>query len=183
MINPKKPGKVRVVFDCAARHLGVSLNDYLPQEPNLTTSLVEVLLRFREGRVAMTSDIEEMFLQVRVPQEDRGALRLLWWNGGSNGGEVVERQIAVHPFGATSSPFCAAMALRKSSEVSNLNDDSPVREFIERNFYVNDCLISLDSATEVSRLANELTDVVNLAGFRLTRWSSNEPSALNRLHI
>ena len=183
VINPKKPGKVRVVFDCAARHLGVSLNDYLLQGPNLTTSLVEVLLRFREGRVAMTSDIEEMFLQVRVPQEDRGALRLLWWNGGSNDGDVMEWQMAVHPFGATSSPFCAAMALRKSSEVSNLNDDSPVREFIERNFYVDDCLISLDSATEASRLANELTDVVNLAGFRLTRWSSNEPSALNGLHV
>ena len=181
VINPKKPGKLRVVFDCAARHLGVSLNDYLLQGPNLTTNLVEVLLRFREGRVGLMSDIQEMFLQVSVPQDDRGALRLLWWDGGNTDGVVKEWQMAVHPFGATSSPFCAATALRKSLELGGVGSDDLVREAIERNFYVDDCLISLDSVPEASTLANKLTEVANLAGFRLVKWSSNDPKALNGL--
>ena len=43
---PQKPGKVRVVFDCAAKYCGTSLNQQLFQGPDLTNSLVEVLIRF-----------------------------------------------------------------------------------------------------------------------------------------
>lgn len=43
--HPKKPGKVRVVFDCAAKHQGVSLNDKVHQGPDVTNKLVGVLQR------------------------------------------------------------------------------------------------------------------------------------------
>lgn len=69
VISDKKPGKVRVVFDCGAKQAGVSLNDLLLQGPDITNSLVGVL-RFREEKVAVTADIEGMYLQVVVPQED-----------------------------------------------------------------------------------------------------------------
>ena len=44
--HPKKPGKVRVVFDCSSKFQGLSLNDCLMQGPDLTNSLVGVLTRF-----------------------------------------------------------------------------------------------------------------------------------------
>ena len=44
--NPNKPGKVRVVFDCACQWKGVSLNKELLQGPDLTSSLIGVLLSF-----------------------------------------------------------------------------------------------------------------------------------------
>ncbi|PIK33300.1 hypothetical protein BSL78_29888 [Apostichopus japonicus] len=55
----------------------------LPERPTstragLTNSLVGVLLRYREEKVAVMADIEGMFLQVVVPPEDRDALRFLW---------------------------------------------------------------------------------------------------------
>jgi len=55
-----EPGKTRVVFDCAAKHKDTSLNDQLLTGPDLTNSIVGVLMRFREEQVALSADIECM---------------------------------------------------------------------------------------------------------------------------
>lgn len=49
VFHPRKPGKVRVVFDCAANFLAVSLNDMLLQGPDLNNNLIGVLMRFRKS--------------------------------------------------------------------------------------------------------------------------------------
>ena len=67
VINLKKPEKVRIVYDCAAKFRGTSLNDTIKQGPNLTNTLIGVLLRFRQGRIALMADVEGMFHQVLVP--------------------------------------------------------------------------------------------------------------------
>ena len=46
VVNPNKPNKVRVVFDCAARYSNISLNDNLMRGPDLMNSLIGVLTRF-----------------------------------------------------------------------------------------------------------------------------------------
>ena len=46
VLNPKKKDKFRIVFDCAARHLGTSLDHALLYEPELVNCLVGVLTRF-----------------------------------------------------------------------------------------------------------------------------------------
>ncbi|XP_068209233.1 uncharacterized protein [Palaemon carinicauda] len=62
----------------------------------------------------------------------------------------------VHLFGAVSSPSIANYALRRvADEGSNLS--SEVAHTIKRNFYVDDCLKSVPSATEASSLIAELT--------------------------
>ncbi|CAL8101471.1 unnamed protein product [Calicophoron daubneyi] len=115
VLNPNKPEKVRVVFDRAASYNGISLNQALLQGPDMTSSLVGVLLRFRRYSVAVCVDIEEMFLQVRVPVADRKALSLLWWTNEDLSGQPEVFEMGVHPFGATSSPFCANFALRQTA--------------------------------------------------------------------
>ena len=46
--HPQKPEKVRVVFDCAAKYCGTSLNQQLLQDPDFTNTLVGALIRFRQ---------------------------------------------------------------------------------------------------------------------------------------
>ena len=82
VFHTKKPGKMRIVFDCAARKNGISLNDRVLQGPDLTNSLLGVLLRFRQEPIAIMADIEAMFHQVYVTPRNRDALRFLWWPNG-----------------------------------------------------------------------------------------------------
>ena len=69
--HPKKPDKIRVVFVCSAEFAGTSLNDQLLQGPGLRNSLVGVLTHFKQEPVAFMADIEAMFYQVFVPEEQR----------------------------------------------------------------------------------------------------------------
>ena len=55
-----------------------------------------------------------MFLQFKVPKSDRQALRFSWWNDGDITAAPDEYDLSVHPFGATSSTFCANFTLSPS---------------------------------------------------------------------
>ena len=52
-----KPGNIRVVFDAAALHDGISLNRQLNRRPDLTNSLLGVLLSFRQERIVLAADM------------------------------------------------------------------------------------------------------------------------------
>ena len=114
MLN--KPGKTRVVFDCAAKYGGTSLNAQLLTGPDLTKSIVGVLMRFPEKRVALLAGIECMLYQVRVPPDYQVTFRFFWWLDGDLNQQPVDNLMEVHLFGATSSPSCCNFALKRTAE-------------------------------------------------------------------
>lgn len=97
--NVNKPGKVRVVFDCAGKYRGISLNNQIMQGPDLMNSLVGVVIRFRQERIALAADIEAMFHQVRVVDDVCDALQFLWWPNGDLTKEPKHFCMQVHLFG------------------------------------------------------------------------------------
>ena len=58
-------------FDCSAKYKGTCLNDHFLPGPNITNSLLSVLLSFRCEYVAIQGDIKGMFLQVKIPPTSR----------------------------------------------------------------------------------------------------------------
>ena len=108
--------KFRVVFDCAARFGGVSLNNHLLQWSDLTNGLLGVLLRFRRGRIALSADIKATFHQVRLDPKDWDALTFLWWPNDNYTQPPADYQMMVHLFGAKSSPACASYDLHKVAD-------------------------------------------------------------------
>ncbi|XP_071129507.1 uncharacterized protein [Mytilus edulis] len=179
--NENKPGKVRVVFDCASKYQGISLNSQLLQGPDLMNSLVGVIIRFRQDKVALAADIEAMFHQVRVREDDCDALRFLWWPNGNLDQKPKIYCMNVHLFGATSSPSCTAYALKRTARDYAHLFDQEVALTVERNFYVDDCLKSVPSEQQAIKLATDLQSMMKMGGFRLTKWLSNRRNVLNAI--
>ena len=114
VINPHKPEKVRRVCNAAAMYQGVALNDRLLSGPDLLQSLIGIIFRFREHQIALSADIEAMFLQVAVPNDDSRCLRFLRTEDPEQRIEVYE--YTRHVFRAKSLPTCANYALHQSDE-------------------------------------------------------------------
>ena len=51
VLHPKKPNRVRVVFDASTKYRYDSLNNHLLQEPDLIKNLVSILIQFRRGNM------------------------------------------------------------------------------------------------------------------------------------
>ena len=179
--HPKKPEKIRVVFDCSAKFSGTSLNDQLLQGPDLTNSLVGVLIRFRQEPVAFMADIEAMFYQVQVPAEQRDFLRFLWWPGGDLNAELKEYRMTVHPFGAVSSPSCANYALRKTADDNEEKFGNAVASTLRRNFYVDDCLRSVSTEATAKKQIESLREACTSGGFHLTKFICNRRNVLESI--
>ena len=78
VVNVNKLGIVWVVFHASQKCDNVSLNDKLLQGIDYLNSLIGVITKFRHGKYAIMGNIEEMFLQVKVIEEDLDALRFVW---------------------------------------------------------------------------------------------------------
>ena len=179
--NPNKPGKVRVVFDAAASFRGTSLNDKLLTGPDLLKSLPGVLLRFREQPVALTADIEQMYHQVRVSEEDQPALSFLWRDmDTTKAPDVYQMQVVI--FGAKSSPAMANFVLQKTAKDYSEQVATPEAQAAaaatNANFYMDDLLISGKTLEETAIMQQEMTKLLASGGFRITKWLSNSRKVL-----
>ncbi|XP_073949021.1 uncharacterized protein [Choristoneura fumiferana] len=176
--NPNKPGKLRLVFDAASRSQGRCLNDFLLEGPDLLKSLPGILLRFREGRYAVTADIKEMFLRVKIRPEDRPAQLFLWREPGENQPKLMKMTSMI--FGAASSPFLA-------HSVRNHNAERHAPEFpqalyaITSSHYMDDLVDSYATEEEAVDVATAVNEVHLRAGFELRGWNTNSPKLERRI--
>lgn len=156
---PKKPDKIRVVFDCSAEFHGQSLIRNLLQGSDLTNTLRGVLSRFRQDSVAFICDVEAMVHQVIVNEEHRDFLHFLWWNNGNTRKEPLEYRMTLHLFGATSSPGCANLGLKSAAEDNVENIGEEAANFLKNDFYVDDGLKSVKTVEKAASLIKSSTEM------------------------
>ncbi len=174
--HPQKR-KLRVVYDCAASFKSVSLNQKLLKGPDLTSSLIGVLLRFRRDLIAVIADIEAMYHQVKVQKSDQDLLRFLWWPNGDINQPAKVHRMTSHIFGAKSSPACANYALQALAD----EVEGEASYIIRQNFYVDDCLCSTSTTENAVALVQQLKAACMSGGFNLTKWMSNSKQVLSSI--
>ncbi|CAM4734302.1 unnamed protein product [Leuciscus chuanchicus] len=174
-------GKHRVVYNCSFQYQGHNLNEYLLAGPTLTSTLLGVLLRFREHAIAITSDIKSMFHQIRLLPEDKPLLRFLWRNlQRDTPVGVFEWQVL--PFGTTCSPCCATFSVLKHFQENTVPGED-TRVAVEKHFYVDNFLQSVTSTDKATELVNKLQALLVSGGFELRQWASNIPSVVAHLPV
>ena len=181
MKNPNKPGKVRVVNDAAAEFQGTGLNKNLVTGPDLLNSLTGVLTRFRRDPVAIAGDIEAMFHQVRVSDEDSDSLCFLWTDDIHSKQPPYILKMLVHIFGAKDSMTCCCYALQRTLGDHSHLMSALAYETILKSFYANDLLRSVATVEGGIELVRELMEVLKRTGFRITKFVSNSKEVLDSI--
>lgn len=181
--HPKKPGKIRVVFDASAEFKGTSLNRHLLPGPDLTNNLTGVLSRFRKEPVAFMCDIEGMFHQVGVNKEHRNLLRFLWWEDGDIEKPLVEYRMTVHLFGAVSSPGCSNFALKTAADDFEDECGQEASEFVRNDFYVDDGVKSVPSVEHAINLIKNTKTLCMKGGFKLHKFISNRKEVIEAIPV
>lgn len=175
VVNPNKPGKVRNVFDAAAKSNGVSLNDVLLKGPDQNSSLLGILLRFRQNRIGIAADIQEMFMQVKIRNPDCYSQLFLYRE--SENDEIETCVLESMTFGATCSPTAAQFV--KNSNAEKFQDEYPrAVQAIVKNHYVDDLLDSVDTDTEAIELIQQIRHIHSNANFNIRGWKSNSEEVM-----
>ncbi len=171
--------KLRAVFDASAKSAsGVSLNDQLLVGPTVHSSLVDVLLRFRLNRIALTADVSRMYRAVLLPKEQRDLHMFVWR---SQPDQVLkDYRMTRVTFGVAASSFAANMAVRQNA-IEHAEEFPLAASAVFESFYVDDGLVGADSVEGAVNLQRQLQELFSRGGFLLRKWKSSNPAVLQNL--
>ena len=119
-----------------------------------------------------------MFHSFHVNPEHRDFLRFLWFKENDPSNEVIDYRMNVHLFGNGPSPAVATFSLRKTVNHGGEEYTWGVKEFVNRNFYVDDRLTAVPSVQEAIDLIEETQTALATQNLRLHRVVSNLPAVM-----
>ena len=171
--------KIRVVFDASAKSsTGVSLNDTLLVGPTVHSPLIDVLLQFHSYKVALTTDVSQMYRAVELTQSDCDYHRFVWRTNPNE--PIREYQMTRVMFEVSASPFAANMLVRQNA-IDHASEFPMAVEAVFNSFYMDDGLSGAGSKDEVITLQKQLQDLFAKGGFLLRKWNSNVASVIESL--
>ena len=179
--SDKSTTRVRVVYDASAKSDGPSLNQCLHTGPKFNQHILDILLRFRYHRIAVTADIEKAFLMISVTEQDRDVLRFLWVNDiAEDPPEVCLLRFTRVVFGVSSSPFLLNATIKHHLEQFSESHPDVVSKLIQ-SAYVDDIVTGASSEDEAFNLYLESKELFRRGGFNLRKFLTNAKSLQQKI--
>ncbi|XP_036347102.1 uncharacterized protein LOC118756446, partial [Rhagoletis pomonella] len=178
--NPNKPAKVRLVWDAAAKSNGMSLNDAILCGPDLLVPLVDILLDFRVGKVAICGDIAEMFHQINVSDNDMHVQRFLWLDEDDDISKPSVYVMRALTFGISCAP-CISHYVRDKNANTFFEQFPKAVDAIKRRHYVDDFIYSEDTEQDAIEIGKAVKHIHASAGFIIRNWASNSAAVLEEM--
>ncbi|XP_045023699.1 uncharacterized protein LOC116925000 [Daphnia magna] len=179
VVNNNKPDKeIRVVFDCAARYKGISLNCFLLRGPQSIPYLVGILLRARQHSVALSADITSFYHRIGVDKKHQSLKRFVFRKFGSNS-PILTYQFTTLVFGEICASSAAVQTLQRAA---NDNVRFPhVATRLKDNFYSDNFCDSFETEQEALNFAKDVTESLASGGFALTGFASSSLRVINSI--
>ena len=164
--------KMRIVYDASARASpdAPSLNECLNPGPSLQNRLWDVLVRQRAYPVAVTGDIRQAFLQIRIRESERDALRFHWQTNEDKEIQIYRFTRAL--FGLAPSPFLLNGVLQAHLDTWEKERPEVVAE-LRKSLYVDDLVSGGLTTQQAQQNKQESTVILHDATFQLHKWNSN----------
>ena len=171
-----------IVYDASAKTDGnPSLNECLHVGPKFNQKLLDILIRFRAHRIAVTADIEKAFLMVLVEEGHRDALRFLWVHDTQEDPPKIRPlRFARVVFGVSSSPFLLNATIRHHLERYRESHPDLVQLLLD-SFYVNDLTTGANSEEEAQFVYAQLKQILKEGGFNLQKFRTDSSSLQQRI--
>ena len=161
VLNPKSTSTpVRVVFNSSQLCYGDSLNSFLAKGPDAyLNNLFGILLRWREGQVALIGDIKKMFNSILMEPLEQHCHRFLWRNLDASRKPEVYVMTRVN-MGDRPSGTISSEAVYKTSDL--FQHDSPNAScMLKQSTYVDDIVDSVDGTKDTAyKLATEAEEML-----------------------
>ncbi|XP_047040011.1 uncharacterized protein LOC124644582 [Helicoverpa zea] len=168
--------KLRVVFNASAKtSTRFSLNDIMCKGPNMQKDLQSLLLQWRQYPYAFTADIEKMFRQVLVNNNDQHLQKIVWRESPEQ--PIQSFQLTTITYGTKSAPFLAMRTLKQLAS-DERSKHPEAAEILENSFLMDDLLHGAYNIKQGKYLIKELHQLLKLGGFTLRKWASNNDRIL-----
>ncbi|XP_056016956.1 uncharacterized protein LOC130053617 [Ostrea edulis] len=136
-------------------------------------------MRFRREPVAVMAGVKQMFYCFKVKENHCNFLRFFWFKDNNPNNPMVEYRMTVHVFGNRPSPAVATYGICRTALNVETEFGQDVRDFVMDNFYVDDGLMSLPTASEATSLIRRTQKALLVEGnVRLHKISSNSEEVL-----
>lgn len=169
--------KFRSVFDgSAVTSSGKSLNDIQYKGPTVQDDLLSILIRFRQHKFVVTSDIEKMYRQILINENQRSLQQIFWRSDPEQ--EIKQYKLHTVTYGTKSAPY---LATRCIYELGQNSKDKKVSETILHDFYVDDLITGSDDELTLINTCKGIIQQLESAHFHLRKWKSNIQSILNKI--
>ena len=179
----KQTTRIRIVYDASAQSGGPSLNDTLYVRPSFGQNIMNIMLRFRVYKVAVTADIEKAFLMINVAEEDRDALRCLWLEDASSEiPKIIVLCFTRVVFGVASSPFLLNATLKYHIQRYHAIDEEFVFKF-QQSIYVDNVTFAACNVNKSFELYKKSKRFLAEGGFNLRKFMSNSADLMKRISV
>lgn len=169
----KATTKLRIVYDASAKSSGPSLNDCLHTGPKFNQLILDILVRFRSFKVALTGDIEKAFLMISVAEHDRDVLRFLWVDDlAKDPPDIRILRFTRVVFGVSSSPFLLNATIRYHLE-QYLDSHPDLIRCLLQSTYVDDVIAGAASEDEAFDLYTQAKEILQRGGLNLRKFLTN----------
>lgn len=148
--------------------------------PTIQNDIFTILTKWRTYEIGFIADIEKMYKQIWVADEDAKFQRVLWRDNPSK--PMQQLLSTTVTFGAASAPFQAIRAIKQIAE-NERNNFPLAAKALEYECYVDDVVSGAEDQWSAINKQKQLVDSLSKYGYNLRKWATNNPFLLKHIPV